>query len=267
MNIQLPARQQIFTLLSTDCDNAPNSCRLAVEHCPNHFKPGERVSFHSNGIDIGTDKRIDFSRCTRWEPEALFLSHTRIKQTDWQNLAQMTQASVIQSSSLFYFHGDNIFYQEMSRLLQLHRKQLISALNKGNCAAIENEISGLLGLGIGLTPSGDDYLAGLSAVLFIAGHPARKYREVFISVLEREKHKTTQLSAITLREAIDQRYRETIYGFINQVVNGDLDNIQRSINEIKKIGSSSGCDMLCGMADAFFLTRNNGGNYVDQDCD
>lgn len=124
----------------------------------------------------------------------------------------------------------------------------------------------MLGLGIGLTPSGDDYLAGLSAVLFITGHPARKYRDVFIVAIEREKHKTTQLSAITLREAIDQRYRETIYGFIYQVVNGDLENIQQSINEIKKIGSSSGCDMLCGMADAFALTRNNGGNYVDQDC-
>ncbi len=266
VNIHLPERQQIFTLLSTDCDNGPNSCRLALEHCHHAFQPGERVSFHSNGIHIGTDKRIDFSRCTRWQPDAPYLTQARIKETDWQSLAQITQASVEQSSSLFYFRSGNIFYQEMSRLLQLHRMQLIAALRTGNCDAIENEITGLLGLGIGLTPSGDDYLAGLSTFLFVDGHPARKYRNVFISVLEREKHKTTLLSAITLREAIDQRYRESIHDFINQVVNGDLKNIQQPINEIKKIGSSSGCDMLCGMADAFALTRYDGENHVDQDC-
>lgn len=185
---------------------------------------------------------------------------------DWQSLAQITLANVEQSSSLFYFHSGNIFYQEMSRLLQLHRVELIAALRTGNCDAIENEITGLLGLGIGLTPSGDDYLAGLSAFIFVDGHPLLKYRDNFISVLERERHKTTLLSAITLREAIDQRYRESLHDFIHQVVNGDLKNIQQPINEIKKIGSSSGCDMLCGMADAFALTRYDGENHVDQDC-
>ena len=254
-------------MLSTDCDNGPNSCRLALEQCQNLFRPGERVSFHGNGIDIGPDKRIDFSRCLYWQPDALYLTKARRAETDWQSLAQIIRSSVKESSSLFYFHGENIFYQEMNRQLQHHRVQLVYALNTGDGAAIENEITGLLGLGIGLTPSGDDYLAGLCAFLFIAGHPMRKYRQVFKSVLEREKNKTTLLSVITLREAINQRYRETLYAFIQQIVSGDAGNIQRFIHEIKKIGSSSGCDMLCGMADAFALTRTDGGNYVDQDCD
>ncbi|MGB7800940.1 DUF2877 domain-containing protein [Buttiauxella sp.] len=225
------------------------------------------MSFHSNGIDIGNDKRIDISRCIRWQPDALYLSQQRRQQIDWQNLAQIIQASVMDSSSLFYFHSDNIFYQEMSRLLQWHRKKLILALQDGNLCAIENEMTSLLGLGIGLTPTGDDYLSGLSAVLFISGHPARQYRPLFISVLARAKNKTTLLSAITLREAIDQRFRESIHNFIYHVLNGEQQHIQQFINEIKKIGSSSGCDMLCGMADAFALTKINGGNYVDQDCD
>ena len=267
MNIHLPESQQIFTLLSTDCDNAPNSCRLALEHCQDRFQPGERVSFHSNGIDIGNDKRIDLSRCARWQPDALYLSQQRRQEIDWQNLVHIIQTSVMDSSSLFYFHSDNIFYQEMSRLLQWHRKKLFLALQEGNLCAIENEITALLGLGIGLTPTGDDYLAGLSAVLFINGHPARKYRSLFISVLAREKNKTTLLSAITLREAIDQRFRESIHNFIYHVLNDEQQHIQQLINEIKKIGSSSGCDMLCGMADAFALTRYDGGIHVNQDCD
>lgn len=267
MNIHLPDRQQIFTLLSTHCDNAPNSCRLALEHCQDLFQPGERVSFNTNGIDIGNDKRIDLSHATRWQPDALYLSPQRRQEIDWQSLAQITLASVMHSSSLFYFQGDNAFYQEMSRLLQLHRAKLILALREENNCAIENEITALLGLGIGLTPTGDDYLSGLSAVLFINGHPANKYRSLFISVLARARNQTTLLSAITLREAIEQRFRESIHNFIYHALNGEQQIIQQFINEIKKIGSSSGCDMLCGMADAFALTRYDGGNHVNQDCD
>lgn len=256
----------MVTLLSRDCDNGPNSCRLALEHCHTLFHPGEQVSFHAFGIDIGSDKRIDFSRCILWQPDALYLSPLIIKETNWQVLADIIHASIQNSSSLFYFRGDNFFYQETSRLLTLHRKRLIHALSAGSCDDIENEIVAMIGLGIGLTPSGDDYLAGLSAFLFLDGHPACKYRHLFISALRKGERKTTPLSAITLHETISQRYREVIYRFINQIVSGDLSNIQQAINNIKKIGSSSGCDMLCGMADAFALTQGDGGNHVNQDC-
>ena len=37
----------------------------------------------------------------------------------------------------------------------------------------------MIGLGIGLTPSADDYLTGLALILFIPGHPSEKYKEEF----------------------------------------------------------------------------------------
>ncbi|EPE7118241.1 DUF2877 domain-containing protein, partial [Escherichia coli] len=37
------------------------------------------------------------------------------------------------------------------------------------------------------------------------------------------------------------------------------------VTDIKNIGSSSGCDMLYGMADACALSHRSGGNYVNQD--
>lgn len=178
----------------------------------------------------------------------------------------MVQENIINSPSLFYFSGENIFYQEVNRLLQLQRNKLMGALKSGNRPDIEKSIIALMGLGVGLTPTGDDYLAGLSAILFIDGHPGCQYREVFISALTKGKDKTTLLSVITLREAIAQRYRESIYQFVCGVIHGDSHIILQAINDIKQIGSSSGCDMLCGMADAMALTPYFGGNYVDQDC-
>lgn len=266
VNLFIPAQNELYTLLGPSCDNAPNSCRIALEHCNKHFRPGERVRFHRQGIEIGVNKTIDFECCQLWQPVALSLYGVRRTSQYWQAAARLVQENIINSSSLFYFSGDNIFYQEINRLLQLRRTELISALQAGNKKGIEQSILALMGLGIGLTPTGDDYLAGLSAILFIDGHPGCRYRDVFISALTKGQDKTTLLSVITLREAIAQRYRESIYHFIYGVIHSDSHIILQRINDIKQIGSSSGCDMLCGMADALALTPYFGGNYVNQDC-
>lgn len=66
----------------------------------------------------------------------------------------------------------------------------------------------MMGLGIGLTPSADDYLTGLVLILFISGHPAEKYKEEFYLGLQRGRNNTTLLSAITLEAALQQRCRK-----------------------------------------------------------
>ncbi|EFC8738594.1 acyl-CoA synthetase FdrA [Escherichia coli] len=41
----------------------------------------------------------------------------------------------------------------------------------------------MIGLGIGLTPSADDYLTGLALILFIPGHPSEKYKVDSVSLM------------------------------------------------------------------------------------
>lgn len=263
VNLFIPEQNSLYTLLSPSCDNAPNSCRIALEHCDKFFRPGEQVIFYKRGITVGHDKFIDFSRCKPWLPEALCFKDSR----RWQSIADLINESIKDSASLFYYQGPNAFYQEIARLLQVYRGDLLQSLKIGDDTAITTAGINLIGLGIGLTPTGDDYLTGLSAILFIPDGPGRRYLDVFNDIQESGKEKTTLLSAITLREAISQRYREVIHRFIFQINQNDSQNIQQVINEIKRIGSSSGCDMLYGMADALALTAYFGGKNVNQDCD
>lgn len=81
------------------------------------------------------------------------------------------------------------------------------------------------------------------------------------------RNNTTLLSAITLEAAFSKRYRETIFGFINGMVNEPKHISTQTIASIKNIGSSSGCDMLYGMADACALSQAYGGSYVSQNSD
>ncbi|EZD10830.1 hypothetical protein BY94_16090 [Escherichia coli O157:H7 str. K6676] len=66
VNIALPARQQLLTLLCEEYDNAPNSCRLALTHFDDLFRHGDKVQFDDQGITVGQHLHIEMSRCRRW---------------------------------------------------------------------------------------------------------------------------------------------------------------------------------------------------------
>lgn len=242
----------LYTLLSDSCDNAPNSCRLALRRCDGVFHPGQRVWFYPHGIEIGADKWIDFSTCQLWQPCRLFLTAADIHRISWRAWSQKIERQINNSSSLFYYRGANLFYREMARQLQHYRQELLNALRRGGDP--QPAILNLLGAGTGLTPSGDDWLVGFIAIYLLPGHPGEKYRQTFLTALEEGKEKTTLLSAITLDAAIQQRYRQRIMCFIQAIISNQDFLITAAMKEMKKIGASSGCDMLCGIADACALT-------------
>ncbi|HGY1167181.1 TPA: DUF2877 domain-containing protein [Citrobacter braakii] len=263
VNLFIPEQQRLFTLLSECCDNAPNSCRLALTHCEDLFQPGEPVSFTQSGIAVGYDKWIETSGCLMWQMPRGSPDAERFATISWRHWAEVIRQQLNRDDTLFLYQGDNPFYQEITRELQLRRQSLITALSTGENICIA--VSDLIGLGIGLTPSSDDYLVGLSTILFISGHPLNKYRQDFLTALQIAGNNTTLLSKITLEEAFHQRYRESVTRLVTHIITEQPHVARKFITDIKNIGSSSGCDMLYGMADACGLSQRSGGNYVDQD--
>ncbi len=260
VNLLTPGKPGLLTLLCETSDNAPNSCRLALTHFDNLFRPGESVRFTDSGIYIGDNKWIDIHRCKRWQTPRAVLNAATYNQIAWRQWHNIIVTQLHEDDTLFLYRGDNPFYHAMSRESSSDGKPYLKRLgeNKNISAAVAN----MIGLGIGLTPSADDYLLGLSVILFIKGHPANHHREAFITALRSARQNTTPLSAITLEAAINQRYRESIAVLINLLVNQPTTFSIEAIADIKNIGSSSGSDMLLGMADACALSQTYGGNNV-----
>ncbi|MBJ3592307.1 DUF2877 domain-containing protein [Salmonella enterica subsp. enterica serovar Saintpaul] len=259
----IPQQQRLFTLLSECCDNAPNSCRLALTHCEDLFRPGERVSFTQSGIVVGNDKWIETACSQEWQMPQWMPTAERFAAVCWRHWAEVIRQQLHHDDTLFLYQGDNPFYQEIARELQRRRQILITALLRGE--NISAAVRDLIGLGIGLTPSSDDYLVGLSTIIFINGHPLSQYRNRFLTALQTAGNNTTLLSKITLEEAFHQRYRERVTRLVTHIITEQQHVATQFITDIKNIGSSSGCDMLYGMADACALSHRSGGNYVDQD--
>lgn len=85
-----------------------------------------------------------------------------------------------ENETLFNYRGDNPFYQALNKELHIKRRAVIQAVNDKQNIAVA--VASMMGLGIGLTPSADDYLTGLVLILFISGHPAENTKRNFISV-------------------------------------------------------------------------------------
>lgn len=103
----------------------------------------------------------------------------------------------------------------------------------------------LLGLGPGLTPSGDDYLVGLLGALEVLDHPAR--RGIALAVTAHGAERTTELSARALSNAAHGRYPERLHDVLAAIVSNDARAIPRSIERAMRYGATSGADTIVGV--------------------
>ncbi len=104
--------------------------------------------------------------------------------------------------------------------------------------------AGLIGLGDGLTPSGDDFLVGLSAALhrFDAGGNRT------LSIPQEQLSRTTDVAASYLFFANQQMYAENIHTLLNsRACDGDGHVNMEHVKALLKWGGSSGGDLLLGV--------------------
>lgn len=103
----------------------------------------------------------------------------------------------------------------------------------------------LLGLGPGLTPSGDDVLCGvLLALDAIGARPAAARLAAAIS--EAVGTATTPLSAAFLAAAAEGQGAEALHRFIAAAIAADLDALPETIVDLGRIGHTSGWDAMAG---------------------
>jgi hypothetical protein len=108
------------------------------------------------------------------------------------------------------------------------------------------EALGLLGLGPGLTPSGDDMLCGVLIGLQAAG-AHRVARALADAVEPIAVQATTRLSCAFLSAAADGEGSEALHAFIAAVMSARMECLDATVVEIGRHGHTSGWDALAGV--------------------
>ncbi|MBL6928188.1 MAG: DUF2877 domain-containing protein [Rhodospirillales bacterium] len=117
------------------------------------------------------------------------------------------------------------------------------------------EACGLVGLGPGLTPSGDDFLGGYMLALRSIGRErmADKLRDL---IMPFAREKTGKISAAHLGCAGAGMGAAALHNLIGAIMAGDRPSISLGLSDVGGIGHSSGWDATAGAVCALTMTTN-----------
>ncbi|MCI0453734.1 MAG: DUF2877 domain-containing protein [Candidatus Dadabacteria bacterium] len=113
----------------------------------------------------------------------------------------------------------------------------------------------ILGLGPGLTPSCDDFLAGLMLSLNLGGRALLKkregeigfYRKVSAEICRMAKVKTTIYSQVLLNQARVGEGPKAVVELIHGLLTKDPNHVAGATKNVMKIGETSGADIAIGI--------------------
>ena len=125
------------------------------------------------------------------------------------------------------------------------RRRLAEGLRRGDAGRFADGARGLIGLGEGLTPAGDDLLVGSLAV-------ARRFRPDFLleepaiehALANAAREGTTIVAREFLLEALEGRFSEIVIALLTAV---DVPCARAALHDLLDLGATSGADTVAGM--------------------
>ena len=103
----------------------------------------------------------------------------------------------------------------------------------------------LLGLGPGLTPSGDDVLCGMLVALHAVGQTDMA-RALYAEIAKAAPSATSPLSGAFLRAAAEGLGCEALHAAILAVLEGQIEALAGRVEALGRVGHTSGWDALAG---------------------
>jgi Protein of unknown function (DUF2877) len=119
------------------------------------------------------------------------------------------------------------------------------ALVAGDVVAALGPTADLIGLGVGLTPSGDDYLVGLLAGLAATGDPV--VIELGAAIAALAPARTTTVGASAIAHAARGEFAERLRDVLIALARGRFADLATSIERATAYGATSGSDTLVGL--------------------
>ena len=202
---------------------------------------------------------IDFSEAKIWCPRP-----------DWDHVLEDSNTVTKTISDLKVNLQCNASYLSLAPVLFSSRCEMDFFCAKASdaaykiCHGIANSytqdivlgVNAIAGLGIGLTPSGDDFLVGIIHALWTLyeSDQAIKFSNLITGAAI---PRTTMLSAAWLREASKGHASESWHDLLDGLTKGHANDVERACMRILAVGSTSGADALTG----FLLTINFFGDF------
>jgi hypothetical protein len=138
---------------------------------------------------------------------------------------------------------------------------LSTALAGNNVSLSVSQACQLAGLGLGLTPSGDDFIMGALYAAWII-HSYEMAEPLARAVAAASAPLTTSLSAAWLKSAGKGEAGILWHQLFDALISGGQSSIQPQITNILSIGATSGSDALAGFINTLISYAESQNNHV-----
>jgi hypothetical protein len=252
-NIELESGE-LVTLLDPQFGNLPSGIRCVApdNSFALYLHPGQPARLAAGVVDVG-NLRADFSCAPRWYGRVGHFdpcSPTAVQSVEEARAILCKEASPDGIAHLLLAHDRSASVLERAAARRLADLLPVLAQAAMQCdeARATHALSGLIGLGVGLTPAGDDFILGWLAALWgtagvdrAARMLLRRLRRTLCALCLR----TTIISAQQLRDAAHGHFPQRLTELLGALANGE--RIAEHTRRALACGHSSGADSVCGV--------------------
>lgn len=206
------------------------------------FRVGDEARIEHGVITIAGDVLLDARNAIEWRPPLVSMardSHAAFDALMCSALARAPADGAFRAALDENYAPTSL----VERALQSRLRAFIRWL--AETPGEVPSVAGLIGLGSGLTPAGDDFLGGA----MIAGRMAGRDDQASLiadAIDAQGQGATTLLSAAMLRAAAEGFGGAALHALLAAIGRGDMDGAIRLLDAIDHIGHTSGWDALGG---------------------
>lgn len=245
----------LFTLVTASRPAGPGTAVLDVASMLElSLEKGRAGELTGDCLRIG-DAVIDLAPASRWEPrhivgplepEAVAVLAHRLEGC---GLGDGPQPRDLTASSPFQ--------RAVAAQLASRTSAFVAAVAAGSPAYAHDAATRLLGLGSGLTPSGDDWLAGFGYVAAAIPGPL----EAALEAIDRaaQPGATVDVALSVIRHALHGRAIDPLQDLLAALTRPPGPDIGAALDRLAEVGHSSGTDMALGLLAAAQLTIHTQG--------
>ncbi|KQL41930.1 hypothetical protein AN960_01310 [Bacillus sp. FJAT-25509] len=238
---------ELYTVACNEIDNGPNTLVIDVECFDKlDLEINDTVYVENQILHIANKLSIHIVNVEQWE-SILPLLPDNIEglKGNFEFMKNFIdhhgKSGGIKEASIF----QTSFEKQMSKLLQERTGLLMNDLvNNQTTSTLQHAVS-LIGLGPGLTPSGDDFLVGLLTIFNTS--PCFSHKAFCEEVVKKAKSLTNEISYMAIKKASIGKVRESIILLIHSLLNGTERDLILALTKVLNIGSSSGTDIALGL--------------------
>lgn len=239
----------LFTLAARGMDNAPCTAIVDIDNFTGAgIAVDEPVVAIEGVLHVGERLVLHLESASIWQARLPRYTATPRLMSDQLRAARSYLARHEVRGGMSVQGGvEGAFALEVATALEHRSTSLLNALAEQRHADACRYAVSMLGLGPGLTPSGDDFLVGLFAVLNVAGSPCHGLLDGGTAVLKNATDATNAISLAALTAAADGRVRESIAALIDTLMHGTTTTLDEPLWRVLAIGASSGADLVAGI--------------------